>query len=308
MEPHGLAPLVSGFFWLSRDTWMTVTACLKLLMLPAVLIGALAMKDSAAAQDRLPDGDVAKLHHNGTTYAAWYGTPTDRYGHAILGDGIEGGSLHLKVGGKAYAVILPQDQVFEDRTPRIVDLNGDGQPEIVTIRAFLSAGASVAIYGLQGDQLVELASSRPIGRTNRWLNIAGIADYLGTGQKQIAFVETPHIGGTLQIVRWQGNKLKLTHALREFSNHKIGAREQNLSATVYADDQALPYVILPSNNRKILHIVGYKDGKIESLGQKALAAPVARHVPRAQTEADCAAFELENGQRTQMCASDINAG
>jgi hypothetical protein len=143
---------------------MPVTACLKLLMLPAVLIGALAMKDSVAAQDRLPDGDVAKLHHNGTTYAAWYGTPTDRYGHAILGDGIEGGSLHLKVGGKAYAVTLPQDQVFEDRTPRIVDLNGDGQPEIVTIRAFLSAGASVAVFGLQGDQLVELASSRPIGQ------------------------------------------------------------------------------------------------------------------------------------------------
>jgi len=287
---------------------MTVTACLKLLMLPAVLIGALAMEDSVAAQDRLPDGDVATLHHNGTTYAAWYGTPTDRYGHAILGDGIEGGSLHIKVGGKAYAVSLPQDQVFEDRTPRLIDLNGDGKPEIVTIRAFLSAGASVAVYGLQDDRLVELASSRPIGRTNRWLNVAGIADYLGTGQKQIAFVETPHIGGTLQIARWQGNKLKLTHALRGFSNHKIGAREQNLSATVYADDQALPYIILPSNNRKVLHVVGYKDGKIGSLGQKALTAPVARQIPGAQTVADCAVFELENAERVQICASDINAG
>jgi hypothetical protein len=287
---------------------MTVTACLKLLMLPAVLIGTLAMEDSVAAQDRLPDGDVAKLHHNETTYAAWYGTPTDRYGHAILGDGIEGGSLHLKVGGNDYTVTLPHAQVFEDRTPRIVDLNGDGQPEIVTIRAFLSAGASVAVFGLQGDQLVELASSRHIGRTNRWLNIAGIADYLGTGQKQIAFVETPHIGGTLQIARWQGNKLELAHALRGFSNHKIGAREQNLSATVKADAQVLPFIILPSNNRRALHLVGYKDGEFRSLGQKALKAPVARHIPGAQTKADCAAFELENGAQTRMCASDINAG
>ncbi|WP_428524463.1 hypothetical protein [Roseibium sp.] len=287
---------------------MTVTACLKLLMLPAVLIGALAMEDSVAAQDRLPDGDVAKLRHNGTTYAAWYGTPTDRYGHAILGDGIEGGSLHLKVGGNDYTVTLPHDQVFEDRTPRIVDLNGDGKPEIVTIRAFLSAGASVAVFGLRADELVEVASSRPIGRTNRWLNIAGIADYLGTGQKQIAFVETPHIGGTLQIARWQGNKLELAYALRGFSNHKIGAREQNLSATVKADAQALPFIILPSNNRRVLHMVGYKDGEFRSLGQNALTAPVARHIPGAQTEADCAVFELENGEQTQMCASDINAG
>jgi hypothetical protein len=110
----------------------------------------------------------------------------------------------------------------------------------------------------------------------------------------------------LQIARWQGSKLELAHALRGFSNHKIGAREQNLSATVKADDHALPYVIVPSNNRRVLHMVGYKDGKIvESLGQKALTAPVARHIPGAQTEADCAAFDLKTASG-HKCARAIS--
>ena len=44
----------------------------------------------------LPDGSYA-LYRAGTkdAVAAWYGTPTRRYRHAILGDDIEAGSLHV---------------------------------------------------------------------------------------------------------------------------------------------------------------------------------------------------------------------
>jgi hypothetical protein len=108
-------------------------------------------------------------------------------------------------GGTPERVVLPDSEVFEDRTPRLADLDGDGRTEIITIRASLRQGGSVAVYGVRGEQIVELGATPFIGRSNRWLNIAGIADFLGRGDLQIAFVETPHIGGTLKLAtfRWR---------------------------------------------------------------------------------------------------------
>ena len=47
--------------------------------------------------------------------------------------------------------------VFEDRTPRVVDLDGDGANEVVAIRSSLSEGGGVAVYGLREGRLAELA-------------------------------------------------------------------------------------------------------------------------------------------------------
>ncbi len=265
------------------------------------------MSAPASSADRLPDGEVATFSANGKTYSAWYGSPTERYRHGILGDGIEAGSLHLTVGDKTYSASLPQDQVFEDRTPRLADLNGDGKPEIVTIRSYQDAGGSVAIFGVQNGALNELASSQPIGRSNRWLNIAGIADFAGTGRPQIAFVETPHIGGTLYFVEWRGDRLEGIGSLRGFSNHKIGSREQTLSATLDYDDHALPDLVVPSDNMRVLRVVGFHNGTLREIGRKQLPVPVLRHRPDAKAQNTCAAFELTALSLVQICGMGSSA-
>lgn len=256
----------------------------------------------ALAEDRLADGGIARITLKGQDYSAWYGAPTTRYQHGILGDAIEAGSLHVKAGQKTYSIVLPEDQVFEDRTPRFADLDGDGRPEVIAIRSYLNSGGSVAVYGLRENSLAELASSRSIGKTNRWLNIAGIADFAGAGQLQIAFVETPHIGGTLVFTDWQGTKLKPIASLGGFSNHKIGAREQNLSAEIYFNGDELPDLIVPSNERTNLRIVGFVNGQLQEFARQQLPSPVARHIENnAQHSDNCAVFELENGQKTEIC-------
>lgn len=203
----------------------------------------------------LPDGSIAQAS-TGDIRRAWYARPTKRYGHGVLGDRIEAGALVAEASGTRYAYVLPETHVFEDITPRIADLDGDGRNEIVAIRSSLTRGAAVAVLGLRDGRLRLLDTSRQIGRSNRWLNIAGIADYKGSGRPVIAWVETPHIGGILKTATFSGDRLTTSKQTRSgFSNHFIGSREQGLSATGDFSGDGVPDLALPDADRRSLVIV-----------------------------------------------------
>lgn len=217
------------------------------------------------APDGLPDGRVARTS-DGDIRAAWYVAPTRRYGHGILGDAVEAGSLRVQTaGGEILSLDLPETEVFEDRTPRLADLDGDGRPEVVTLRASLTAGGSVTVYGLDGGALVERGTTGFIGRSNRWLNVAGIADFLGEGGLQVAYVQTPHIGGTLIVYRLERAGLTRVAELYGFSNHVIGATEQRLSAVADIDGDGRPDLALPSADRGTLRMVAVEPGGIREI-------------------------------------------
>jgi hypothetical protein len=256
-------------------------------------------------ENGLPDGKFAYFEVAGQLSAvAWYGSPTSRYQHGILGDAIEAGSLHVEYrDGRRYSLFLPETEVFEDRTPRLVDLDGDGRLEVVTIRSFVNAGASVAVFDVRDEKLVELAATEAIGRPNRWLNIAGIADYAGLENLQIAYVKTPHIGGTLYFVEWQGNKLVPIASMPGFSNHKIGSRDQNLSADIYYNNDGMPDLAVPSINRRVLKIVSFSNGKLAVLDQVSLPAELI-HIEKgdANSGKNCVWLRLQNRSLLDICA------
>ncbi len=82
----------------------------------------------------LPDGHFA--YGTGQIRRAWLSEPTEEYGHAILGDGIEAKVLTAEMAdGAVLTVRAPQGTVFEDLTPRLWDLDGDGEAEAWVIRS-----------------------------------------------------------------------------------------------------------------------------------------------------------------------------
>ena len=208
------------------------------------------------AQDGLPDGLISE-HTGGDIARAWYASPTERYAHGALGDAIEAGSLHVETeAGKRLSLVLPRSEVFEDRYPRLADLDGDGTVEIVTIRSSLTKGASVTVYGLDGEAIAEKATTGFYGRKNRWLNIAGIAPFLGIAGNEIAFVQTPHIGGDLFVLRYSRGRLIQFGAGEDFSNHVLGSHEMRLSAVADVDGDGRAELAVPSADRKALRIIG----------------------------------------------------
>ena len=207
----------------------------------------------------LPDGQFSEGATGSDIRFAWYGGPTGRYAHGVLGDRIEAGALVVDGGaGSPRTVRLPETDVFEDLTPRVVDLDGDGVNEIVTIRSSVSEGGSIAVYQLRGDGLELLGRTPSIGQPNRWMNVAAIEDFDGDGVLDLAIVETPHIGGILKL--WSGGEMlqgRATLLARQsgVSNHAIGSRELDLSEPVRRDGELL--LAIPDVGRDRLRLLQY---------------------------------------------------
>ena len=197
----------------------------------------------------LPDGFIA-IAKAGDISSAWYGQPTERYDHDALGDAIEGGSLVVKAEGRQrLELVLPENQVFEDSTPRIHDLDGDGRNEVITIRSSQTGGSAVVLYGIRDGELAELGASSENGSPNRWINIAGIIDN-GNGTAMVYAIRTPHTGGRLFSVDFADGKVSESGTIMtDVSNHVAGSRELGLSATGDMNGDGKDDLVLLSQDR-----------------------------------------------------------
>lgn len=219
---------------------------------------------AACESDRLPDSP--HWYFESGTYVYLVG-PTDAYRHGILGDEIEASGFCI-VGDEtdhAVRLRLGPDSVFEDRYVRPIDLTGDGQKELVVIRSYLDRGAALAVYRLVDGRIEHLAETPPIGIPNRWLNPAGAADFDGDGRVEIAYVETPHIGGTLRVWELVEGELRQEQAVGGFSNHAIGSRELKLSALLDWNADGVADLAVPANGRRRLRVVTFAGGAFAEL-------------------------------------------
>ena len=259
-----------------------------------------AMAEDVDLSRPLPDGGAANAA-SGDIRSARYVGPTRRYAHAVLGDAIEAVALEVRLAdGSAQTFTLPQNEVFEDITPHIADLDRDGLNEVITIVASQSGGGSLAVFGLIDGTLERWANSSSIGIPNRWMNPAGIADFDGDGVLEIAAVRMPHIGGTLEI--WQADfqrkALNLQTSLHGFSNHAIGSRALDLSVATDIDGDGVSDLIVPDASRRALRFVKITNAGIAQIKRIELAGQVDGNLVLEQRDgAAVAVVPLASGQR-----------
>jgi hypothetical protein len=236
------------------------------------------MVTSANAGERLPDGGTATTTGRGPV-EAWYEDPTTRYNHGALGDAIEAGSLAaVDDTGQRFTLRLPEHLVYEDITPRLADLDGDGRNEIITIRTDVEAGAAVAVYGIVNSILVEVAATPPIGRKNRWLSIAAIGKFLGTHGREIAIVKTPHIGGQLELLVFAEGMLKPKYpTISGVTTHVIGSRHLTLAIAHDLDGEGTDELVIPSQSRTSIYVLNLKSGA-DQISEHTLPSPIERPI------------------------------
>lgn len=239
---------------------------------------------SAPAPDMLPDSEVTQ--GTGDIRRAWLTGATERYAHGILGDRIEGAGVGIeRADGTFLYFDLGEESVFEDRRVRLYDFDGDGADEIIVVRSFLNAGAALTVLEADGDSLDIAATAKPIGLSNRWLNPAGVGDFDGDGRAELAYVETPHIGGTLRLYEYRDGRLTPDGAASGFSNHAIGSRVQDLSAVVDWNGDGILDLLVPDARRQNLRVVTFAGGTFKQLARINNSQRIVTAVLPAQTSA-----------------------
>ena len=215
------------------------------------------------AATRIPDSQAIA---GGRDVAwVWLGDPTRRYPHGALGSPVHAGSVSVRVRWRsgAWQTVehrLRPSRVYEDRVPRLVDLDQDGRDEIVLIEADALRGAALVVLGVDlspdGPRLVERARSPFVGSSFRWLNPVGTADFDGDGHLDLASVTTPHIGGVLLLHHYRPPALLPFARALDVSNHRMGALEQELAVIVPGDAASAtdrPTVLVPDMTRRALY-------------------------------------------------------
>lgn len=213
----------------------------------------------AAALGLVAIGGVIPNSALSDVVAAEFGAPTDRYGHGILGDAIEFGSLIVTVDTagtqQQITVTLPQTHVFEDTIPRLIDIDGDGNQEVMVIETEISLGARLAIY----DENGQLKAATPhIGRTHRWLAPIGAADLDGDGNVEVAYIDRPHLAKTLRVWRYIDGALVSVADLAGLTNHSIG--EADIGGGLRDCDGVIEMITASADWRRVIatKLVGNK--------------------------------------------------
>jgi hypothetical protein len=202
-----------------------------------------------------------------------YGDPVERYGHFALGRPHEYSRLTVRSdSGREASFSLPESEVFEDLSPRIVTLAAGEAKQILTIVSRRDSGARLVLFRLSAGRLDIAAQSPAIGTPMRWLNPVGVADLDGDGQAEIAAVITPHIGGTLKIYRRDGKDLVEIAALGGFSNHVYGSVELALSAPAVIAGKT--HLLAPDATRRLLRVVRLEKGRLVDVSHCPLTAPI----------------------------------
>jgi hypothetical protein len=216
--------------------------------------------------------------------------PTTAYVHGALGGVGEARDLVIterqpvamsggvqKVPVERTRIEAGPDAVFEDREPRLADLDGDDAAEILVVKSYQAKGSALAVLGKREGAWRVITETPPLGQAQRWLNPAAVAAFQGDGKPAIALVKTPHLDGVLQVWAYDGGKLVLRHEAPGYSNHVFGSAAQELAAAVDLDGDGVPELAIPTLDRGSIALLSLKGG-IKELRRIPLPAKAATGV------------------------------
>ncbi len=192
----------------------------------------------------------ARIATDGTGRLLLLGGATDRYPHGALGDDIEASTLILVTyanGGRVVRTIsVPEPAVIEGIMPIWTDADGDGEREILVTVSDATRGARLVLYGEDG---AVRATGPETGGGNRWRHQIAVAPFGPGGEREIADVLTPHIGGVAEWFRVEGDTLRCVASLPGYSSHAFGSRNLDMACAADADGDGRVELVVPTQDR-----------------------------------------------------------
>lgn len=214
--------------------------------------------------DRLPLGAPADARivtdSGGTSDGRAYllTDATDRYAHAVLGDGVEGGSVAVVAVSEGLArdgrIVPPGDGVVEGLAPILADVTGDGKREVLVTVSGDGGGARLAAYRPDGTRV---AAGPTLG--GGWRHQLAVGPFGPDDTPEVAAVKQPHVAHELQFFRREGDDLRVTASQAGYQTHTIGSRNLDAALAGDLDGDGRPEVLVPTTGRDVLAAVRRTD-------------------------------------------------
>ncbi len=178
-----------------------------------------------------------------------YGDVTGRYGHGALGDTLEPSSLVVVDPAEPEIVtrtVLDAPLVFEGLQPLVADLDGDGDPEVVTTVADAENGARVAVHSPAGERV----ATGPVHGPG-WRHQLAVAPFGPDGATELAVVLKPHVTRRLEYYRLEDGDLSVRATVDGVSSHAYGSRVLDGAVAVEYDDGTAELLVPTADRRRL---------------------------------------------------------
>ena len=218
----------------------------------------------------LPDATIAEGPRE--IARAWLADPTNRYDHGVLGDAIEAESLVVERRDGRRDVVRLGPTTRCSRTCGRASRSLAARTRLLAVKSYLARGSALAVIGERDGRYEIVAETPPIGAPHRWLNPAGIADFNGDGEANIALVRMPHAVGRLELWSWRNGALHKTLELGDVCNHVSGSRALRMSAVADFDGDKRVDLAIPSFDRRRLRLIAFAPS-VREIGSVALPSP-----------------------------------
>lgn len=221
--------------------------------------------------DALPDARLVSA--SGRLYVL--AGRTREYAHGVLGDELEARSVAVldPAGGVETPLEAPSG-VIEGIAPIVVDVDDDGEREVVVTVSDAERGARVVALSESGETL----AGPPIGSGFRWRHPLAVAPFGPRGEVEIAAVKTPHVGGTAEFYRASGVQLDLVASLRGYSTHAIGSRNLDGGVAADFDGDGRVELLVPDDPRRELAGLRRHDEGVEEVWRLPVGGPLATNL------------------------------
>ncbi|MEA5388072.1 hypothetical protein VB779_14210 [Haloarculaceae archaeon H-GB11] len=117
--------------------------------------------------------------------------------------------------------------------PLVADLDGDGEPEIVTTMADSENGARIAVYSPAGERI----ATGPVYGPG-WRHQLAVAPFGPDGATELAAVLRPHVTHTVEYYRLEDGELSVRATVIGVSSHTYGSRNLDEAVAAVLDNHA----------------------------------------------------------------------
>jgi hypothetical protein len=234
-------------------------------------------ESSGAVAVSFPEALIDSRIQSDGSSLVWLESENESYAHGVLGDRIEASSLRILNLESLESALFTVEEgtVIEDLAPRI------GNGYVQTTLSSLGLGSFPALINLDGTLA---AQGEAIGKSFRWMHSLGSMDFDGDGEIELAYVKTPHIGGTLILYEKVGDELVPEYQVSGVSTHRIGSRNLEAFAFFSLEDYDNPIIAVPDKRLRSIKLFTLIDEQFVLIQELETSWPVSSNIEVVESE------------------------